>query len=94
MDGIAGVAVLAVADVDRDGQLDAVIASSDHAVIAILAGRGDGTFGPRTDYKTGPTLMAPIIADVNHDGLPDLLDVSPTLDTLEVLSATCLSDRR
>jgi hypothetical protein len=72
---------------DRDGQLDAAVTSASQAVLAILHGRGDGTFAPRIDYKVGPGPTTPVIADIDHDGLPDLLTVND--DVLQVLTATC-----
>ncbi|HEY0191161.1 MAG TPA: VCBS repeat-containing protein, partial [Kofleriaceae bacterium] len=85
---LGGTRLLALADVDLDGRLDAVVPGTRAAVIAILPGRGDGTFGPRVDYKTGPGPTSPMVADVDHDGLPDVVVMS---SALEVLTATCPS---
>jgi len=60
----------AFADFNGDGLLDAATERS------ILPGRGDGTFGseiPIDDHLADPRFMDQSAADVNEDGLPDLL---------------------
>jgi hypothetical protein len=62
---------IAVADFNRDGNLDLAIANTEEYSISVLLGNGDGTFQPAVDYETQyPTDV--IVADFNHDGKLDL----------------------
>ncbi len=73
---------LAVADLNGDGKLD--IAGSYYVPqnlaptteIGVIYGKGDGTFGPVTDFPTGQahgTFVVPV--DLNGDGTPDLINL-------------------
>jgi len=71
---------VAVADVNGDGKLDllvgnlSLIASDVHGVVAVLLGKGDGTFQTAVTYASGGIYaMSVAVADVNMDGKPDLL---------------------
>ena len=59
---------IAVVDINRGGEGDIALAS----VMAVLYGRGDGTFKPAVDYETiFPFGIAE--GDLNGDGIPDLV---------------------
>jgi len=77
-DGVALIAcmVVAAADFDRDGKVDLVVAGADE--LQILLGQGDGTFrdGKQTQLSAGFTPGIIEIADVNGDGIIDLLVTS------------------
>lgn len=78
--GYSGLAV-AIADVNRDGQLDLIAANlcSDGSNcvdgnVGVLVGKGDGTFKPPVTYSTnGYGASSIAAADVNGDGIPDLV---------------------
>ncbi len=60
------------ADFNHDGFADVATTVGSSSVVSILLGHGDGTL---TQSATGSTaaLYAPAAADVNGDGLPDIL---------------------
>jgi hypothetical protein len=67
-----------VADIEGDGKPDMIISNYADSTVWVLRGDGDGTFGPPTSYSTtdGPGFAGPgppVVADVNGDGIPDLL---------------------
>jgi hypothetical protein len=72
---------VAIADVNHDGQPDLVATSlcSDgsncvNGVVGVLLGRGDGTFKPPSTYSTnGYGASSVAAADMNGDGIPDLV---------------------
>jgi hypothetical protein len=71
---------LAIADVDGDGTPDAVVANvcapnCDYGpVVSVLLGNGDGTFQKAVSYNPGGIgAQGVAVADVNHDGRPDLV---------------------
>ena len=72
---------MAVADVNRDGKLDVLVANGNANTVGVLLGNGDGTFQPAYTYDSGsnvPTAIA--VADVNLDGIPDLVVTNDTSD--------------
>jgi len=81
---------IAVADFNRDGKLDVVVggAGTSSDTISLLAGKGDGTFGPNADYPTGPYPFAVAVGDLNGDGAPDVIVPSWLASTLSVLLNT------
>jgi len=69
---------IVTADFNEDGILDlAVTAMNDNAINILLGngsgGRGDGTFASRVAYTTGATPVSAFPADLNGDGILDLL---------------------
>jgi hypothetical protein len=90
--GGTGASSVAVADVNRDGKLDLVVANceaspggggscgsigSGHGLVAVLLGNGDGTFQPAVTYDLGGLGAGSVaVADINADGKPDVLVAS------------------
>ena len=72
---------IAVADINGDGRVDAVVANmcgsnSDctHGVVSTLLGNGDGTFQPALSYNSGGTSAVSVaVADINGDQKADVL---------------------
>jgi Bacterial Ig-like domain (group 3)/FG-GAP-like repeat len=76
------IGALAIADVNRDGKPDLIVANSNSVstgssglgTIGVLLGNGDGTFQPAVVYASGAYSAASVVvADVNGDGEPDLV---------------------
>jgi hypothetical protein len=74
---------VAVGDLNGDGKQDLAVALGDKAAVAILMGKGDGTFGAASAVATaGSALYFPLaltIADFNHDGRLDLATANSSL---------------
>jgi hypothetical protein len=71
---------VAIADVNRDGKPDVVVANSstsstvDNGNVGVLLGKGDGTFQTTVAYGSGAFGAASVaVADVNGDGKLDLV---------------------
>ena len=78
-----GAASLAVADVNRDGHRDVVVALGSPKRAAVFLGRGDGTLRAAQAFDTGGIDLnvqtragSLALADVSGDGGPDLLAAS------------------
>jgi FG-GAP-like repeat len=63
---------LVVADFNRDGILDIVVANRDSADVSVLLGRGDGTFAPQLRFDATAAPFALDVGDLNNDGILDL----------------------
>ena len=63
------------ADVDRDGKVDLILTDALSNSILVYPGNGDGTFRAPVHTPLGNkgTVGFVSIADVNHDGKPDIL---------------------
>jgi hypothetical protein len=59
-------------DLRHNGITDVVVCDYDHNLNVFL-GNGDGTFQPAVGYDTGEYPRPVAIADVNGDGIPDLV---------------------
>jgi hypothetical protein len=76
-----------VADVNSDGKADLCVAMSDTSRVAVLLGKGDGTFASAADYET--TVASPYgiaAADLDHDGKVDLVVTAPASGEIVVAS--------
>ncbi|HYH67794.1 MAG TPA: VCBS repeat-containing protein [Urbifossiella sp.] len=91
---------ITVADVNGDGVPDLVVANGGSEDVSLLFGRGQGrdwdlTAGPRLRAGAGP--MATAVADVNGDGIADILVANGGADTVYLLPGVGLGffdDRR
>lgn len=71
--GKSGPSFVAAADVNTDGFLDLVITDPVANVVSVFPGNGDGTFQARADYPVSGAPFAAAIADINGDGIPDIV---------------------
>ncbi|HJU57074.1 MAG TPA: VCBS repeat-containing protein, partial [Pyrinomonadaceae bacterium] len=67
---------LVVADINRDGKLDLVVANNGSFRIAVLAGDGAGGFTQISDVHVRQDPFSVVVADFNHDGALDLAATS------------------
>jgi len=61
---------LALADIDRDGKLDAVL-GRDPAQLVVLRGAGDGRFEAPQSFALSHSPTDVAVGDLNNDGWPD-----------------------
>jgi hypothetical protein len=65
------IASIQIADLNRDGRLDLVVAGHDDPNIHVLLGNGDGTFRAAPNIPLSASALA--VADLNNDGIPDIV---------------------
>lgn len=81
---------IASADLNRDGALDLVVTNAGRSYpppftlgdVAVLMGRGDGTFSPASHYDAGRNPESVAIADLDGDGILDLAVANAGSDDL------------
>ncbi|MDO8431069.1 MAG: FG-GAP-like repeat-containing protein [Candidatus Binatus sp.] len=81
------------ADVNGDGKLDLIVASSGDATVSVLLnttapGAATPSFAPQMAFATGSPSYSVTAADVNGDGKPDLIVANTGADTVSVLLNT------
>jgi hypothetical protein len=70
------------ADFNGDGETDLCVANYDGGVVSILAGNGDGTFGPQQTIEVGANPVGIAAFDVDGDGDIDVVNANE--DTSDV----------
>jgi hypothetical protein len=73
---------LALAELNGDGKLDAVIVDESTGALNVLLGKGDGTFQPLVVYPAVAGRV--VISDQTLDGIPDLITFTPGTARLEL----------
>ena len=64
---------LATADLNGDGNLDLVAPDISNSTVAVLYGKGDGTFQAPIEFASMYTSSGVAIGDFNKDGKPDIV---------------------
>jgi hypothetical protein len=64
---------IAVADFNRDGNLDVVTANDSTGDLSILLGDGKGGFTLKTNYSIGTVPQGVAVGDFDGDGIPDIV---------------------
>jgi hypothetical protein len=83
---------LAMGDVNKDGQLDIIVADRSFGTVRLLLGNGTGIFNYAlptfTTGNTTGTLESVALGDLNGDAQLDIIAANPTNNTVEVLLGT------
>ena len=74
------------ADLNGDGFDDIVVANTSSADVSVLLSRGDGTFDVQRRFDTLAVASELEIADVNRDGIPDLMVTDVQRDVIGQIS--------
>ena len=53
--------------------------------VSVLLGRGDGTFGPQLTFPVSGRPLSVAVADLNNDGVPDLVTANGLSGAVSVL---------
>ena len=75
---------VALADFDRDGNLDLAVTERGLDRFSLYLGDGNGGFAPRVMYDTGDSPTQIAAGDVNADGLVDLAIANSSASTVTV----------
>ena len=78
---------IAVADVNRDGKPDLVVANTEDGTVSVLLGNGKDHFVPATGspFACGPSPSDIAVVDMNRDGNPDLIVANTGTPYLSIL---------
>jgi hypothetical protein len=70
---LPGPGYVKLVDVNRDGNLDLLYTNRSLSTVGVMYGKGDGTFGSPVEYPAGSFAYDLAFADVNGDGVPDVV---------------------
>jgi hypothetical protein len=76
---------VALADLDGDDVLDLAVADWWGDAVAVLLGKGDGTFATADRYTTGVSPQSVAVGDLNQDGAADLAVATEDSHAVSVL---------
>lgn len=76
---------IAATALSASGHTDLIVTDQGNNSVSVFLGNGDGTFQPRTDYRTGVAPVYVATGDFNGDGVLDLAVANFTDDTVSVL---------
>ncbi|MBI3818955.1 MAG: VCBS repeat-containing protein [Planctomycetes bacterium] len=80
-----GVAPLAIADLNRDGNDDAIVPDYQSNKISILQGSANGTFATSVSFSVGQGPIDAASGDLNGDGKPDVVTSNWLSNNISVL---------
>ncbi|MEQ1828041.1 MAG: FG-GAP-like repeat-containing protein, partial [Pirellula sp.] len=77
--------IVATADVNGDGKLDAIVPNYGSNTVGTLSGNGDGTFQAQQTFPVSGNPVFVAAADLNGDGMQDLIVCNYSANTVGVL---------
>ena len=77
--------LLAIGDFNRDGIQDLVATNSALNQVAVILGKGDGSFGAPNYYSVGAAPWNVVVGDMNQDGFLDLAVASDSSASVSIL---------
>ncbi len=83
-----GPCAITVADVNRDGRIDIIVANYNEGTVSVLtntAGSGGRVFGLMSNYNVGAGPSSVCVADFDGDGVKDILTANKLDGTLTIL---------
>lgn len=80
---------LAAGDINGDGKRDLVVSEWANNRIAVLLGRGNGSFAAAEFHATGNFPEYPAVGDLNGDGLADVVVPNRDDNTVSVMLSAC-----
>jgi hypothetical protein len=83
---VSSLEALQVADMNVDGIEDIVLQNSLDKTIYAYLGKGDGSFFPRIRLTSSAGIGGFAVADINHDGVPELLLLDQPTGSLRIIS--------
>src|SRR5207245_427856 len=90
------VSTVYLADLNGDGKTDLIVSGNNNGAsgISIFIGNGDGTFQKGVNYPAGRLGAGVIVADINGDGIPDIVNTGGDPGGLGVLLGNAIGGKR
>lgn len=82
---IGNPASVSCADLNRDGDLDLVVANQVNQGVSTMENNGNGTFQSPINYSTGAGPASVFCADFDRDGYSDVAVVNGVIETVSIL---------
>jgi hypothetical protein len=85
---------VAIGDIDGDGKPDLAVPNNGAASVSVLRNTTSGatiSFAAKVDFATGSSPYCAALADMNGDGMPDLVIANRASNTVSILKNTASS---
>jgi FG-GAP-like repeat/FG-GAP repeat len=78
-----------IADFNRDGNLDLVVANSASNTVSVLLGDGKGHFADKAEFPVGTNPRKLAVGDLNRDGRADIVTPNTGSNNVSILINNC-----